>query len=242
MYNFFVNNKDITDNKAIISGSDYNHIVNVLRFKVGQKFYISNNDNYKSYLSEIVSIEKDKIICKLISENISTELKIDVSIFQGIPKSDKMDLIIQKCTELGANDFYPVEMKNCVMKLNNEESKIERWQKIAESSSKQSKRNRIPKVNGKINFEEMIEIVKKYDLSIVAYENEEKTTIKQILLKNRNIKNIAIIIGPEGGISENEYKILCNNGIKSVSLGKRILRTETAPITMLSMINYEYEL
>ena len=133
-------------------------------------------------------------------------------------------------------------MKNCVMKLNNEEKKIERWQKIAESSSKQSKRNRIPKVNGKINFEEMIEIVKKYDLSIVAYENEEKTTIKQILLKNRNIKNIAIIIGPEGGISENEYKILCNNGIKSVSLGKRILRTETAPITMLSMINYEYEL
>lgn len=242
MYNFFVESKQINNNQAIIMGNDYNHIVNVLRFKIGQKFYICNKENSKSYLSEIILIDDEKVICKLISENDSTELSIDVAIFQGIPKSDKMDLIIQKCTELGAKEFYPVEMKNCVMKLNNEEKKIDRWQKIAEASSKQSKRNVIPKIYNKLSFQGMISEIKKYDLAIVAYENESKINLKEVLQENKDAESIAIIIGPEGGIAEKEYKELCDSNVKSATLGKRILRTETAPIAALSMINYEFEL
>ncbi len=242
MYNFFVNDEQITKNQAIIVGEDYNHIVNVLRFTCGQKFYVCNKKNSKSYLAQIASIDSKKVICNLVSQNESTELKVDVDIFQGIPKSDKMDLIIQKCTELGAKNFFPVEMKNCVMKLNNEEKKIERWQKIAEASSKQSKRNIIPTINRKLSFEEMTKRLMKYDIAIVAYENEKKENLKQILQKNKNVESIAIIIGPEGGIDEREYSTLCSVGVKSATLGKRILRTETASIAALSMINYEFEL
>lgn len=242
MYNFFVDDEQITGNQAIIIGDNYNHIVNVLRFTTGQKFYVCNKSNSKSYLAEITLIDKEKVICNLISQNESTELNVDVDIFQGIPKSDKMDLIIQKCTELGAKSFFPVEMKKCVMKLNNEEKKIERWQKIAEASSKQSKRNVIPNVNKKLSFEEMTNKLMQYDLAIVAYENEKKENLKQILQQNKNAKSIAVVIGPEGGIDEKEYNTLCSLGIKSATLGKRILRTETASIVALSMINYEFEL
>lgn len=242
MYNFFVNNEQIINSEATITGADYNHIVKVLRFNCGQKIYISNKDNAKSYLAEIIAIDKNKVICKLISENESTENKVKVTIFQGIPKSDKMDFIVQKCTELGALSFYLVEMKNCVMKLNNEDKKIARWQNIAEASSKQSKRNVIPKVNGKITIDDVIVKLEEYDLSLVAYESEKKQSLKSVLLQNKNVKSIAIIIGPEGGIDQDEYNKLCSAGAKSVTLGKRILRTETAPIAMLSMINYEFEL
>ena len=181
MYNFFVNNEQIINSEATITGADYNHIVKVLRFNCGQKIYISNKDNAKSYLAEIIAIDKNKVICKLISENESTENKVKVTIFQGIPKSDKMDFIVQKCTELGALSFYLVEMKNCVMKLNNEDKKIARWQNIAEASSKQSKRNVIPKVNGKITIDDVIVKLEEYDLSLVAYESEKKQSLKILL-------------------------------------------------------------
>ena len=133
-------------------------------------------------------------------------------------------------------------MKYCVAKLNNPDKKVQRWQGISEASAKQCKRNVIPKIESPINIKELVEEIKKYDLVIVAYENETKQTLKNILKNHKNINNLAIIIGPEGGISEDEIDLLCKNEVESVSLGKRILRTETTAIAMLGMIMYEYEL
>ena len=152
-----------------------------------------------------------------------------------------MELIIQKNVEIGINKIYPVEMKFCIGKIK-DNKKITRWQTIAEAAAKQSKRNIIPTIENPISFKEMTEVLKEYDLALVAYENEEKTNIKEVLQQNPDAKKLAIIIGPEGGISKEEVENLVSNGAKEVSLGKRILRTETASISMLSMIMYQYDL
>ena len=172
---------------------------------------------------------------------IITELSVKVDLYQGIPKSDKMEAIIQKSVELGVNTIFPVNMKNCIAKIKDENKKQERWQKISESAAKQSKRNIIPSIEKSVNIDFICNNIKNYDLVIIAYENEENITIKDILKENK-IEKIAIVVGPEGGLTENEVDKLINSGAKVATLGKRILRTETAPITMLSMIMYEYDL
>ena len=242
MYNFFVNSNDICDNIARISGEDYNHIKNVLRMKLGTKILINDKGKNNSYLTEIQKISEKEILCKIIEKIESNEMKIKVTLFQGVPKSDKMEYIIQKSVELGVYEIIPTQMKNCVAKINNEENKLIRWNKISETAAKQSKRSIIPKVENKISFDELINRMKEFDLTIVAYEDEKNTNMKDILRNYPNVKSIAIIIGPEGGIDKNELEIMSNNGAKHASLGKRILRTETASIAMLSMILYEYEM
>ena len=162
-------------------------------------------------------------------------------LYQGLPKIDKMEYIIQKSVELGVNEIIPVNMKYCIAKINNEDKKITRWNKISEVAAKQSKRNIIPKVSKPINVNELYNKIKAYDLAIVAYENEDRKTIKEIFESKKNVKNIAVVIGPEGGISKEEIEKLQHAGAEIVSLGNRILRTETAPIAVLSMIIYEYE-
>ena len=152
-----------------------------------------------------------------------------------------MEYIIQKSVELGVNRIFPVNMKKCIAKIKDEDKKNNRWQKISEAAAKQCKRNIIPSIERSVNMDFLYENIKNYDLVIVAYENEENKTIKDIL-KNKNMKKIAIIVGPEGGLSKEEVLNLINNGAKVASLGKRILRTETAPIAILSMIIYEYDL
>ena len=149
-------------------------------------------------------------------------------------------MILQKAVELGANSIIPVNMKYCIAKIKDEEKKNARWQKIAESAAKQSKRDIIPVIEKAKNIKEICDRIKEYDLVLVAYENEENITIKDILKSNSN-KSIAVVIGPEGGISEEEILKLKDNGAKIVSLGKRILRTETASLAVLSMIMYEYD-
>ena len=239
MYNFFVENNNITADKAIIT-EDYNHLVNVLRKTIGDKIYVCNKENGKSYLVEISEITKTEVICNILEENISTESNLDITVFQGLPKAEKMETIIQKCTELGANRFVPVNMKYCISKLK-DDKKIDRWQKIAEVAAKQSKRNIIPKVENLITMTQLEKEISEYDLVLIAYENERKTNIKEVIKQNPNVAKIGIIIGPEGGISIEEVKKLEELGAKTVGLGKRILRTETAPITMISMLIYEYE-
>ena len=233
MYNFFVENNNITADKAIIT-EDYNHLVNVLRKTIGDKIYVCNKNNGKSYLVEISEITKTEVICNILEENTSTESNLDITVFQGLPKAEKMETIIQKCTELGANMFVPVNMKYCISKLK-DDKKIDRWQKIAEVAAKQSKRNIIPKVENLITMEQLKNLV------LIAYENERKTNIKEVIKQNPNAERIGIVIGPEGGMSIEEVKNLEECGAKTVGLGKRILRTETAPITMISMLIYEYE-
>ena len=241
MYNFFVTDEQIKDNKVTIKGGDYNHIANVLRMKEKDRFFVCNKDNASSYLVEIQNIDKNEVICKIISENESSESKVNITIFQGIPKADKMEIIIQKAVELGVSNIYPVAMKNCVGRIKDENKKISRWQNISEASAKQSKRNIVPKIENQINIQELCKKIKEYDLSILAYENEKTLNLRQLLKKNKNINNLAIIIGPEGGFDEKEVTELEDAGAISCSIGKRILRCETASIALLSMIMYEFE-
>ena len=170
---------------------------------------------------------------------------MEIHLYQGLPKADKMELIIQKTTELGIYKIIPVDMVRCVVKLDEKDikKKIERWQKIAEGAAKQSKRDIIPKIENKLKLKDLINKIKEYDIFIVAYEEEEEKTLKQVLkkLENKNNYKIGILIGPEGGIDLKEIEILKENGAIIVTLGKRILRTETAPIAMVSNILYELE-
>ena len=176
-----------------------------------------------------------------------TECKIQVTIFQGLPKSDKMELVIQKSVELGVYEIYPTEMKRCIAKLKEQEAnkKIARWQKISEVAAKQSGRNIIPQIKEKVNIKQVCNLVKDYDKLIVAYEEEKENSLKSELksIKSKDKENIkiAILVGPEGGIDLAEIEELRKAGAVIVTLGKRILRTETVALNVLSNIMYELE-
>ena len=233
----------IKDNKIKIINNDYNHIVNVLRMKKEDNILITNKNTLETYNCKIEQINSSEVVCNIISvENKEVEMNVKVDIFQGLPKADKMEYIIQKCVELGVHKIVPVNMKYCVAKIKDEDKKNIRWNTISEVAAKQCKRNLIPKIEKSINMANLYNEIKNYDLAIVAYENEDNTTIKNVLQENKNVKSIAVIIGPEGGISSDEIDSLKNLGVKIVSLGNRILRTETASIVALSIIVYEFEL
>lgn len=248
MPKFFITQDQIEKDKITIVGQDVNHIKNVLRQKIGDEIVICSNTTAQDYKCKIEKIEEEKILCK-IKEKIenNSESNIKVTIFQGLPKADKMELVIQKSVELGAYDITPIEMKRCVVKLNEKDKtkKIERWQKIAEVAAKQSGRNQIPKINNIIPIKNICKFTDEYDLILVAYEKEENTTLKQVLkeIKQEQKENfkIAVVIGPEGGIEEQEIEMLEQSGAKIITLGKRILRTETVALNMLSIILYELE-
>ncbi len=245
MQKFFVKEKQIEGNIIEILGEDVNHIINVLRLKKEDEIQICVTEGIsQNYIVKIVEYNKEKITCKIIGKlNKSVETNIDITIYQGLPKADKMELIIQKTTEIGVKKIVPVAMERSIVKLNEKDAKkkIERWQKIAEVAAKQSKRDIIPKIENVIKISEFCSEINEYDLFIVAYENEEEITLKQILKQNKGIKKIGVLVGPEGGIDEKEIKKLKQSGAKVVSLGKRILRTETAPIAIASNIVYEFE-
>lgn len=246
MYKFFVTENEINNDEIDIIGDDVNHIKNVLRLGIGEEINVCNINTSSNYLCKILELNnkyvKSKIIEKLESNN---EPKVYLHIFQGMPKAEKMEAIIQKTTEIGVSEITPVCMNRCVVKLDEKSAikKIERWQKIAEVASKQSKRDKIPVVNLPVNLKNIYEKIKDYDIVIVAYENEENNNIKSVLneIKNRASLKIAVIVGPEGGIEEKEIELLKSFNSKVVSLGKRILRTETAPIVLASVIMYEFD-
>lgn len=246
MQKFFVENSQICDSKVSITGNDMNHIVNVLRKKKNDIVLIGNKDNSKTYIAEIEKIDKEEIILCITEElDETTESNVEIDLYQGLPKFDKMELIIQKTTELGISSIIPTDMSRCVVKLDEKDAikKIDRWQKIAEVAAKQSKRGKIPEVKEKIKLKEIQDVIDQYDIFIVAYEEEDTKTLKEVLkeLKEKDNYKIGILVGPEGGISNEEVETLKSFGCKSVSLGKRILRTETAPIAMTSNILYELE-
>lgn len=246
MPKFFINNNQIDNNKIIITGKDVNHISNVLRMKIGEEIQVCDTETSNNYLVKLQNIDKEKISCDII-EKIKSEAEpeINLKIFQGIPKSDKMELIIQKSTELGVKEIIPVQMERCVSKITpkDEKKKIERWQKISEMASKQSGRDIIPKVNNPIKVKDICNLINELDMMIVPYEKEEKYTFKNAIeeiKQNKNSKSsIGIVIGPEGGFDPNEINLLKNAGAKIVTLGKRILRTETVALAMASVIMYE---
>lgn len=250
MPKFFITTNQINDKTITIDNEDVNHIKNVLRAKINDKIEICNYQTSENYICQIEKIEDKYINCKIIETLKSTvESNIQVTIFQGLPKSDKMELIIQKSVELGVLDITPVEMKRCVVKLDNKDKvkKIERWKKISEVAAKQSGRDIIPNINNVININDLCKKINEYDLVIVAYEKEKNNTIKQELLnlKEQTVKSnntkVAVIIGPEGGLEEKDVELLKQNGAKIVTLGNRILRTETVALNVLSIIMYELE-
>ena len=249
MPKFFVNQEQVKDEKVRIIESDVNHIKNVLREKVGNNLIICNTYDMKDYLCEITKLDEEYIECQIIEElENNVESNVKVTIMQGLPKADKMELIIQKSVELGVFDITPIEMKRCVVKLNEKDKvkKIQRWQKISEVAAKQCGRNIIPSINSIINIKNVCNLLSDYDIVLIAYENEKETTLKQVLndikqCYNKKEIKIAIIIGPEGGIAPKEVEILQENGAKSITLGKRILRTETVALNVLSVIMYELE-
>lgn len=249
MPKFFVNEEQINNQKIKIQGTDVNHIKNVLREKVGSELIICDEKTGQDYLCEIKEIKEENIICNIKEKLLNNvESNIKVTIMQGLPKADKMELIIQKSVELGVNNIIPIEMKRCVVKLKDKDKikKIERWQKISEVAAKQSGRNIIPEINQVENLKNICETFENYDIVLLAYENEKENTIKnelkQLKEKNQNKDvKIAILIGPEGGIAEEEVEIARKKGAKIITLGKRILRTETVALNVLSIIMYELE-
>lgn len=246
MPKFFVRDDQINDNKIDIVGEDVNHISNVLRMKVGDEFQVCNSDTTENYNVEIKSFEKEKIICSIINKMKSeAESDINLKIFQGIPKSDKMELIIQKSTELGIKELIPVDMERCVSKISgkDEKKKIDRWQKISEVAAKQSGRDMIPKIHNVIKINDLVKVISDFDMMIVPYEKAErysfKDAIEEIKEYDKSNINIGIVIGPEGGFEPSEVEQLREAGAKIVTLGKRILRTETVALAMSSVIMYE---
>lgn len=246
MQKFFVEENQIKNNKIYIQGPDVKHISNVLRLEKKEKIQICNKNTMQNYIVEIEEIQKEEIIANILEKlQTSVESNVEIHLYQGLPKADKMELIIQKTTELGIYKIIPVDMIRCVVKLEEKDlkKKLERWQKIAESAAKQSKRDIIPKIEEKQKIKEIAEKITQYDIFMVAYEEEINTTLKQVLkkLKPKDNYKIAVLVGPEGGIDQKEIQILKEKGAVILTLGKRILRTETAPIAMVSNILYELE-
>lgn len=238
MFNFFSDLDKNSNGVYTLKGNNFNHAKNVLRLKVGDEILISFNG--KSDLCKILDFTEECVIATVVEENaLETTLPINVTLFQGLPKADKLELIIQKAVELGAQAIVPVEMKNCVVKIEEKkkQAKRERWQSIAESASKQSKRNLVPEVFVPTSFNQSINLAKELDLIIVPYENKDgmACTEKALSLIKKGM-NVGVYIGPEGGFDKAEIQALEKENAITVSLGKRILRTETAAITTLSML------
>lgn len=247
MPKFFITNKNIiSDCEISIVNEDLNHIKNVLRKDVNDELNICNLDNNKNFLCKISKIEDNQIILKLEKElESNSESNINITIYQGLPKAEKMEMIIQKSTELGANTITPTIMKRCVVKIDDKDKckKIARWQKIAEVGAKQSGRDKITKIENFKSIKEICKEIENYDSVILAYEEEKNNSIKEEIQMLKTIKkeklNIAIIIGPEGGLDIEEVEKLKISGANVVTLGNRILRTETVSLTLLSILMYE---
>lgn len=237
MYNFFVENTAKKDGRYFIAGTDYNHIKNVLRMNMGEQFLVSCEG--VSDLCELESIESDTVVAKIIKTNYqSTNLPINIHLFQGLPKSDKLELIIQKAVELGVATVTPVSMKRSIVKIDDKKkkSKRERWQAIAEAAAKQSKRTAVPEVCDVLSYKEFIARAKELDLLLVPYECADgMSATKTALSEIKSGMNVGIIIGPEGGFEQKEIEDALEIGGKVISLGSRILRTETAAITTIAM-------
>lgn len=241
MHRFFVDKENITEDKVTIEGEDVKHIKNALRLKIDDEITVCDGEN-SDYLIKIQSIENNQVIGKIINQKESgREAPLEVILYQGLPKSSKMDLIIQKAIELGVKKIVPIETKRTVVKIQNEkkeQKKLERWNRIALEAAKQCKRGIVPTIGNVIKFDEMIQEVQK-DFVIVPYENEDKIGTREILKQYKGGKKVSIIIGPEGGFEEEEITKLIDSGANSISLGPRILRTETAGFTTIAVVMYE---
>lgn len=245
MYRFFVEPSQVEETVIRICGSDVNHIKNVLRMRPGEEVAVSNGIDGREYRCGILALEEDcvRLELRFIKED-GVELPAKIYLFQGLPKADKMELIIQKAVELGAFQVIPVAMKRCVVKLDEKkaDSKIKRWQGIAEAAAKQSKRGVIPTVAPVMSYAQAVKMASEMDLKLVPYELAEgMEQTKQLIESVKPGQRIAIFIGPEGGFDPEEIRTATEAGIQPITLGKRILRTETAGFTTIAWLMYQLE-
>ena len=244
MYRFFVEKEQIGEKTIRIIGSDVNHIRNVLRMKPGEEILISDGEK-KEYHCEIKTLDPEYVeaLIMFVKEE-GLELPSKVYLFQGLPKNDKMELIIQKAVELGVYAVVPVATKRAVVKLDDkkEAKKLVRWQSISESAAKQAKRLIIPEVMPVMSFKEAVDFSQTMDVRLIPYELAENMAYtRQVLSQIKPGQSIGIFIGPEGGFAEEEVELALNSGMETITLGKRILRTETAGMTVLSILMYLLE-
>lgn len=245
MYHFFVEPEQIRENQVVITGADCNHIKNVLRMKPGEKITVSNGTDGREYQCRLEQLEGTEILCSIqgVKEN-NAELSSKIYLFQGLPKADKMEWIIQKAVELGVYEVIPVAAKRSVVKLDAKKAgqKLSRWQGIAEAAAKQSRRALIPQIRQVMSFQEAVAYSSRAEVRMIPYElarGMEKT--REIISKVQPGQDIAVFIGPEGGFEEEEIAAAAQNGILPITLGNRILRTETAGMAVLSVLMYHLE-
>ena len=246
MQRFFVEPHQIDEaaHQIHIVGTDVNHISNVLRMKQGEEVWISDGGK-KEYRCAIEAFSADEVLLHIIyAQEPDYELSSRIYLFQGLPKADKMELIIQKSVELGAYEIIPVETKRCVVKLDGKKAakKVERWQQIAESAAKQSKRMLIPEIHEVMTYKQALEFAKQLDVKLIPYELAKgmKET-REILSQIKPGQSIGIFIGPEGGFEEEEVAKALEAGAHAITLGRRILRTETAGLAILSVLMFQLE-
>ena len=245
MYHFFVMPEQIGEKEIRIEGSDVNHIRNVLRMNPGEQITVSSGEGKTEYRCEIFQIEEDHVTAKIMwAQDADTELPSKICLFQGLPKSDKMELIIQKAVELGVHEIVPMATKRAVVKLDAKkaQAKGKRWNAISESAAKQSKRMIVPEVKPVMTFEEAVAYAGKYDKKLIPYElaeGMEKT--REIFAEIHPGDSVAVFIGPEGGFDEAEIEAAEKAGLLPITLGRRILRTETAGMTVLSVLMFQLE-
>lgn len=243
MARFFIDPEQINQDSIEIIGDDVNHIKNVLRLSVGDDLTLCDGTG-KDYNGTIDNMSNTsiKVVVHQVIDSIN-EPKIKVTLYQGLPKKDKMELIIQKAVELGVQEIVPVMMDRVIVQLKDkkkEQKKVDRWNKISEAAAKQSRRGIIPKVVPPVSYKEAIKLSQANQLNLMAYENE-RNSLKNVLESNKDALNIGILIGPEGGLTDEEVKEAIDQGFDSISLGKRILRTETAGLALTSVIMYAFD-
>lgn len=251
MPKFFITESDISNNVVELNGENANHILNVLRLKIGDSIEVCDNNSSSAldYICKIIDIKDDSVIAEVVEclESIS-EPSIKIRLYQGLPKAEKMELIIQKGVELGVSSIVPISTERAIVKLTKgekQDKKIARWNKISESASKQSKRSIIPEVERILTFKDAIQkAVSENTINIIPYELEKDFTLKEFckdLREDDNAISIGVFIGPEGGFTENEINIAITNRVIPITLGKRILRTETAGFITTAILLHELD-
>lgn len=245
MYQFFIETSQIAEDQIRILGKDVNHMKNVLRMKPGEEIRVTDSETSRSYRCEVAKLYEETVVCHILAEEEEgSELPVRIYLFQGLPKADKMELIIQKAVELGVYQIIPTACRRCVVKLDpkKEKTKLARWQQIAEAAAKQSKRSLIPEIMPVISLREAFARSQKMQVRLIPYERAEGMEKTREILKGiRPGDEVAVFIGPEGGFEETEIEEAMKAQLKPVTLGKRILRTETAGMTVLAFLLYQLE-
>lgn len=245
MYQFFVEPSQIQGNRIIITGSDVNHIRNVLRMRIGEEIAVSNGVDDKEYRCGIEQFTDDEVVCTLrfIREE-GVELPSKIYLFQSLPKADKMELVIQKAVELGVYEIIPVSAARSIVRLDDKKAKnkISRWQGISEAAAKQSKRSVIPEIKSVMSMRDAVDYASQFDIRLIPYElAQDMSKTKELVGNIRSGESVGIFIGPEGGFEEKEITYAIEKDVVPITLGKRILRTETAALTVLSWLMYHFE-